>query len=140
MFAVHIFSRATPVAGAEPDHRPEPEDPGKLSVLDNQQTPIKGELYLGLNVHEERTLKRAGRGGRSGRGDECGRSGTYDFLLSCIASSAFKLSILSPVHSSKSEATLRGTIAGVILVLLTPVHRQPGNPTVGIGHDPAGSR
>ena len=88
MFAVHIFSRATPVAGAEPDHRPEPEDPGKLSVLDNQQTPIKGELYLGLNVHKERTLKRAGRGGRRGRGDECGRSGTYDFLLSCIASSA----------------------------------------------------
>jgi hypothetical protein len=139
VFAVHIFSRATPVAGAEPDHRPEPEDPGKLSVLDNQQTPIKGELYLGLNVHEERTLKRAGRGGRSGRVDECGRSERMTFC--CLVSLPLpKLSILSPVHSSKSEATLRGTIAGVILVLLTPVHRQPGNPTVGIGHDPAGSR
>ena len=88
MFAVHIFSRATPVEGAEPHQRPGSEDSGNVAVLDNQQTPIKGELYLGLNVHEERTLKRAGRGGRSGRGDECGRSGTYDFLLSCIASSA----------------------------------------------------
>jgi hypothetical protein len=74
-------------------------------------------------------------------GEGTSAGGRERMTFCCLVSLPLpKLSILSPVHSSKSEATLRGTIAGVILVLLTPVHRQPGNPTVGIGHDPAGSR
>jgi hypothetical protein len=40
----------------------------------------------------------------------------------------------------QKRGDVEGHIAGVFLALLTPVHRQPGNPTVGIGHDPAGSR
>ena len=69
MFAVHIFPRVTLVlAGAEPHQRSGTLGSGALQLNNNEQanTPMKIELYLGLDVDKEWMVIAVAEWGRTG--------------------------------------------------------------------------